>query len=73
MEFSEFKVGEAFYTAAGVWLCTDIGRRVIVAIRIDPARDPSWYAGPPYAVEEVVFDEYDFGGCQKTPFMEQGL
>lgn len=29
--------------------------------------DPSWFNGPPYAVVEVVFDEYDFGGCSTTP------
>jgi hypothetical protein len=25
--------------------------------------DPSWLVGPPYAVVEDVFDEYDFPGC----------
>jgi len=25
--------------------------------------DESWYNGPPYAVVERVFDEYDFEGC----------
>jgi len=29
--------------------------------------DPSWFNGPPYAVVESVFDEYDFGGCSTTP------
>jgi hypothetical protein len=24
---------------------------------------PSWLNGPPYAVAESVFDEYDLGGC----------
>jgi hypothetical protein len=33
-----------------------------VAIRLDQF-DESWYNGPPYAVQEVVFDEYDFDGC----------
>jgi len=43
--------------------CTDIGTRVIVAIRIDDhPDDPSWYNGPPYAVAESVFDEYDQQG-----------
>ena len=28
--------------------------------------DESWYNGPPYAVAEEVFDEYDFEGCVKT-------
>jgi hypothetical protein len=25
--------------------------------------DPCWLNGPPYAVAESVFDEYDLGGC----------
>jgi hypothetical protein len=28
--------------------------------------DPSWFHGPPYAVAEYVFDEYDMGGCYPT-------
>ena len=35
-----------------------------------PTRSPedvSWYNGPPYAVAETVFDEYDLGGCQLDP------
>ena len=34
------------------------------AIRLDHPEDVSWYNGPPYAVAETVFDEYDLGGCQ---------
>jgi hypothetical protein len=25
--------------------------------------DPSWLLGPPYKIEEVLFDEYDIEGC----------
>ncbi len=28
--------------------------------------DPSWLAGPPYAIVESVFDEYDLPGCSLT-------
>ena len=31
---------------------------------IDLRRDPSWLSGPPYAVAEVVFDEYDLMACR---------
>jgi hypothetical protein len=33
-----------------------------------PARrdDRSWLNGPPDAVEEIVFDEYDLPGCFRT-------
>lgn len=32
--------------------------------------DPSWHVGPPYAVEECVFDEYDMQGCSLTADVE---
>jgi len=32
--------------------------------RIDD--DPSWLNGPPHAVGEPVFDEYDLPGCFPT-------
>lgn len=62
MTKDDFQIGTEFYTATGKWRCTDIGTRVIVAIRLD-RDDASWYNGPPYAVAERVFDEYDLGGC----------
>ena len=62
MRHSDFKIGLHFHTAAGLWRCTDVGTRVIVAIRLD-APDDSWYHGPPYAVAESVLDENDLQGC----------
>jgi hypothetical protein len=62
MEHSEFSIGTEFFTAAGRWRCTDVGSRVIVAIKLD-APDESWYVGPPFAIEESVFDENDQAGC----------
>ena len=35
MERSEFAIGSTFYCDGLLWRCTDIGSRVIVAIRID--------------------------------------
>ena len=32
--------------------------------------DPSWHTGPPYAVEECVFDEYDVPGCSTSVEVE---
>lgn len=66
MEHPDFSIGLEFYTAAGRWRCTDIGTRVIVAIRLD-APDISWYNGPPYAVAECVLDENDMTGCSIDP------
>ena len=65
MKHSDFKVGREFWTASGQWRCTDIGTRTIVAIRLDK-EDHSWYKGPPYAVAESVFDEYDVQGCYES-------
>ena len=49
MRHADFFIGCAFLTGAGKWRCTDVGTRVIVAIRIDDhPDDPSWYNGPPY-------------------------
>jgi hypothetical protein len=36
MKHSEFQIGTEFFTAAGKWRCTDVGRRVIVAISLEP-------------------------------------
>ena len=66
MTRDDFRIGMEFYIAAGKWRCTDVGSRVIVAIQFDQD-DPSWYAGPPYAVVESVLDEYDQGGCSLDP------
>ena len=62
MQHADFSIGLEFNTASGRWRCTDVGTRVIVAIRLDAA-DASWYNGPPYAVAETVFDEDDLKGC----------
>ena len=66
MTRNDFRIGLEFYTASGKWRCTDVGTRVIVAIKLD-RDDPSWYVGPPYAVAESVFDEHDLGGCSLAP------
>jgi hypothetical protein len=83
MKHSEFKIGEEFRCGGATWRTTDIGTRVIVAIRIDDgdgfasfclsgpccvmpyaeAAARGWFKGPPYAVEESVFDENDMMGC----------
>ena len=64
MEHRDFTIGREFETATGTWRCTDVGTRTVVAIKVsDHQDDPSWFNGPPYAVAEVVFDEYDLDGC----------
>jgi len=65
MQHGEFTIGKTFRCGDKRWRCTDVGTRVIVAICLDHDDDPSWYNGPPYAVAESVFDEYDMNGCAK--------
>ena len=63
MTLDEFRIGQEFTMSDTRWRCTDIGSRTVVAIKLD-APDPSWYAGPPYAVAELVIDEYDQEACK---------
>ncbi len=56
--YNAISVGTEFFTETGKWRCTDKGTRVVVAIKLEHD-DESWYNGPPYAVAETVFDEYD--------------
>jgi hypothetical protein len=67
MKHSDFKIGLEFLTAAGRWRCTDVGTRTVAAIRLDLDHDPGWYAGPPYAVVERVFDEDGIEDCDPAP------
>jgi hypothetical protein len=64
MKHADFTIGETFVTGSGRWRCTDLGTRVVVAIKLDAA-DETWYNGPPYALVESVFDEYDQAGCHR--------
>jgi len=67
MKHGDFSIGREFLTPAGRWRCTDVGKRVITAIKLDKDHDPTWYKGPPYALVESAFDEYDFEGCEAAP------
>jgi len=66
MKKEQFQIGMVFYTVTGQWCCTDIGTRVITAIPLNQ-QDPRNYNGPPYSILELVFDEYDMGGCSLDP------
>jgi hypothetical protein len=65
MKHSDFTIGQEFLCGEKRWRCTDKGTRTVVAICLDEhPDDPSWFNGPPYAVEEIVFDEDDIEGCE---------
>lgn len=64
MKINDFTIGMKFFGNAGFqWLCTDKGSRTISAIFLDPNRDVNWFQGPPYNLDEIVFDEYDMLSC----------
>lgn len=81
MKLSDFKIGDQFISGQRKFQCTDIGTRVVIAIPLDvevssnkqakrqlgeaDARAEGWHNGPPYAVQEIVFDEYDIEQCER--------
>ena len=60
-DLAYLKIGGPFTNGAGEWIVTDIGSRTLSVIKLEQKMkdDPSWLAGPPYAVAEIVFDEDD--------------
>lgn len=66
MRHPEFKIGMEFMMNGARWRCTDVGTRIIAAIKLDRADDTAWYNGPPYAVAEYCLDEDDFEACEPT-------
>jgi hypothetical protein len=80
MRLDEFEIGKTFRCDGRLWRCTDVGTRVVAAIRLDEVRvggtagdrtpdqqeaeAEGWFRGPPYAVAETVFDEHDQEGCE---------
>jgi hypothetical protein len=88
MNHAQFRIGLEFWCGGRRWRCTDVGRRTVIAICLEPHEvvsitrgdeaggateriamtdDDSWFVGPPYAVAEEVFDEYDVQGCSLSP------
>jgi hypothetical protein len=71
MDRSEFVIGETFWWGRLPWRCTDIGTRVVMAIRLDIYPDSSWFNGPPYKVGEIVFDESAIKECTADPPLDE--
>lgn len=71
VQHTDFEIGTDFLTNTGqVWRCTDVGSRTILAIEIHSPdqtdRDACWFVGPPYSVQEIVFDEDDIRGAYQS-------
>jgi hypothetical protein len=63
MRLSDFHIGLEFWMSGSRWRCTDIGTRLVIAIKLDMDDDPRWYSGPPYAVCECPIDPHDLSAC----------
>ncbi len=82
VRLDEFEIGKPFRCADWLWRCTDIGTRVVTAIRLDQvevdgtdgrrtlsqqeAEAEGWFRGPPYGVAGFVFDEHDQEECESA-------
>jgi hypothetical protein len=64
MRREDFRIGLEFIMSDARWRCTDVGSRVVTAIKLDYPEDPRWYNGPTYAVVEHVIDEDDMPACE---------
>ena len=64
MQHTDFEIGLEFECGGKQRRYTDVGTRTVIAIALEHPEDPSWYNGPPYAVAEAVFDEYDISACK---------
>jgi hypothetical protein len=82
MNHKAFRIGEYFYLDRNKYLCTDVGKRTICAVRADFSDVTTWkngktkiekrkltmknIGGPPYWLAELVIDEYEMEVCHKT-------
>ncbi len=63
MKKEQYQIGTEFYTGSGKWRCTDVGTRVIVAMKIDPVEVTTIsYYGP---------EDYDFTETKQTLSYEE--
>jgi hypothetical protein len=69
MKFTDFKIGETFYTASGEWEVVDIGSKTVIALNKK--------YGPTCLFPETywtIFMLYDIPGCMTKaykPFVEK--
>jgi len=83
MQHDQFKIGVEFMLSDRKYRVTDVGSRVVVALRLgekvverdgkrvilseETADAEGWFNGPPYAVIEYVIDEDDLPACHLIP------
>jgi hypothetical protein len=67
MEHSDFVIGETFWWGELPWRCSDIGTRVVMAIRFDIDTYSISDMKPPNGMVEEVFDESAIKDCTVDP------
>jgi len=79
IEYSDCRIGTLFHTASGLWQCTAVGTRTIVAIHLEgvdvdgtagkrtlaknEAKAAGLFHDPPYIVGELMLADDDVEGC----------
>lgn len=67
MDLSAFRVGGEFTYGGGRFRCTDVGTRVIVAIRVDEAQVSTLEPGGPLTTRVIPGAEADAMGWFRGP------
>lgn len=69
MDLSDFRIGAEFMLDDGAsrWRCTDIGTRVVVAIRVDSAQISTKREGEPVTTRTVPGPEAEAAGYFNGP------
>jgi len=77
MQLTDFKIGMEFRTGSGLWRCTDIGTRTIIAIQIDVPTEVVRYSQRTGKRRVLTNDKRWFNGppyaVTEHVFDEQGL
>ena len=66
MKLSEFRIGSEF-VCGGRWRCTDIGTRVVIAIRVDQATITRMSPDDPASLRTISGDEAEGMGWFEGP------
>lgn len=67
MDHSEFQIGLEFWCSSRQWRCTDVGSRVVVAIRVDSAEITRVGDGVPHETRTLTRSEAEAEGCFTGP------
>jgi hypothetical protein len=61
MNLTDFKLGLKFCCGGKLWLCTDVGTRVVVGVCLNPCSSNGWFCALPNARLEQLWERDDRG------------